>query len=104
MPELGHDAVGDVGQGLDLLFEEPAGVEQAGQQDERLFGHSSVSQICIWLPSSIARLGGMRKKVLVADAECESEMNQSRRHLPSLECRLGTSVSRPRKKLVSISS
>ena len=46
----------------------------------------------------------MRKKVLVAEAEWESEMNQSRRHLPSLECWLGTRVSRPRKKLVSISS
>ena len=27
----------------------------------------------------------MRKKVLVPEAEWESEMNQSRRHLPSLE-------------------
>ena len=42
--------------------------------------------------------------ILVADAECDSEMNQSRRSRPSLECWVGTSVSRPRKKLVSISS
>ena len=46
----------------------------------------------------------MRKKVLVADAECESEMNQSRVRRPRVERWAGTSVSRPRKKLVSISS
>ena len=52
----------------------------------------------------MARLGGMRKKALVAEALWLSEMKKSRRHRPSCERLAGTSVSRPRKKLVSISS
>ena len=52
----------------------------------------------------MARLGGMRKKVLLAEAEWASEMNTLRRSRPMRECVAGTRVSRPRKKLVSISS
>lgn len=75
-----------------------------GNIDEKMWCQRDIFYKTTWVPSSITRLGGKLKKFAMLPALRNMAINSFSRHNAIPEPILGMSVSRPKKKEVSITS